>query len=38
LLVAARVIELHQKRTWRVFHVNRMTEAERRRYLRFVSR
>jgi len=38
LLVAARVVESDDKRTWRVFHVNRMTAAERRRYLRSILR
>ena len=36
LLVAARLIESDEGRTWRVFHVNRMTEAERRRDLRHI--
>lgn len=36
LLAAARVVQYDRSRVLRVFHVNRMTDAERRRFLRQV--
>ncbi len=38
LLLAAKLVEYHDRTVLRVYHVNRMKDSDRRRYLRHVRR